>query len=1089
MKAHECTPSCRSRREHDHAVRKAISYQYLYDSAGRQYKTIYPDGTVSMNTYDVVSRVVKVTRHANIWTTNILTSSQYGYDAAGGQVTSTDALGNVTSNAFDLLGRVIKVTYSDGSFAETEYDLRDNVIKQIGPVPPGATQLQKDEATTSKSYDVLNRLVATVDPAGRATTYEYDADWPQQAARVRTDNGQIINEKKYDAFTGHLLTNIVNGVRTAYQYDNMGQVARVVFADGSYTENSYDGTRLISQRSRTGNVTTYSFDALGRVVSVTNPRGAVTGCFYDKVGNQTNIVDALTNMASYVYDNMNRVIQTVLPDGRVAMNTYDTLGRLTAKIGAGSIPAYYDYDAAGRMIALIDGMTNRTSFAYDAFGRLTRKTYADGTFYSYSYNVRGWLTNRLDAMSRNTLYSYNNVGQLTKVDYPTDTDVLYSYDNIGRTISRVDAAGTWTWTYDGESSRVLSENLSGLGNSTVTYAYDPTTFDLVKVALDTTNYTEYAWQAGRITDVTWRAGLDEQTVHYGYKSDSDLLEETVFSAANALTIGREYNSLDRLTRIYATNVAGVINSFSYTLDATGRRIERMDADNAETTWKYDSYDQLTNAVRSGSANGATDAAYRFSYAYDQVGNHLRENRGQLDLTGTHNNLNQLTHRTFGGKLDVVGSATTTNPPVSVKVDGALANIYEETNYLGGTRVQAGSNIISVVAYDAVSNRTETLRQVTMPPTNPEIFTYDLNGNMTGDGQRVFTWDEENRLVTIETSANALDSDRRRSEYTYDAQGRRVGRKDMSVWSNGAYLTTNTTYFVWDGWLWLAESDAAGTITAYHVYGLDLSQTLQKAGGIGGLLARAEGGTNYFYTYDGNGNVTDLLDANGATVAHYDYDPFGNMVSQAGTMASSSPIRFSTKCFETPWNLYYYGYRFYSPSLGIWKGRDPIAEKGGLNLYGFNLNDSISKVDALGKSCCCLNLIKGILPFTVEPMSDGGFFAYWEVLVHAITEGDPSQCKCSWRESGFGEGREIFPGSFQESKSFLGSGPWKYGCACGDRDTPGWAVAGSDVPVGVSWWLFRLKLIRTHTCVGTDHKIIEMTIDMHPTRIFTHETWY
>ena len=55
-----------------------------------------------MNTYDVVSRVVKVTRHANIWTTNILTSSQYGYDAAGGQVTSTDALGNVTSNALAL---------------------------------------------------------------------------------------------------------------------------------------------------------------------------------------------------------------------------------------------------------------------------------------------------------------------------------------------------------------------------------------------------------------------------------------------------------------------------------------------------------------------------------------------------------------------------------------------------------------------------------------------------------------------------------------------------------------------------------------------------------------------------------------------------------------------------------------------------------------------------------------------------------------------------------------------------------------------------------------------------------------------------
>jgi hypothetical protein len=46
-------------------------------------------------------------------------------------------------------------------------------------------------------------------------------------------------------------------------------------------------------------------------------------------------------------------------------------------------------------------------------------------------------------------------------------------------------------------------------------------------------------------------------------------------------------------------------------------------------------------------------------------------------------------------------------------------------------------------------------------------------------------------------------------------------------------------------------------------------------------------------------------------------------------------------------LYYYGYRYYSPSLGRWISRDPIEEKGGLNLYGFVNNDPVNKWDLWG----------------------------------------------------------------------------------------------------------------------------------------------
>jgi len=44
---------------------------------------------------------------------------------------------------------------------------------------------------------------------------------------------------------------------------------------------------------------------------------------------------------------------------------------------------------------------------------------------------------------------------------------------------------------------------------------------------------------------------------------------------------------------------------------------------------------------------------------------------------------------------------------------------------------------------------------------------------------------------------------------------------------------------------------------------------------------------------------------------------------------------------------YYGYRDYDPQTTRWTARDPIAEKGGLNLYGFVGNDGVNGVDLWG----------------------------------------------------------------------------------------------------------------------------------------------
>jgi uncharacterized protein RhaS with RHS repeats len=48
-------------------------------------------------------------------------------------------------------------------------------------------------------------------------------------------------------------------------------------------------------------------------------------------------------------------------------------------------------------------------------------------------------------------------------------------------------------------------------------------------------------------------------------------------------------------------------------------------------------------------------------------------------------------------------------------------------------------------------------------------------------------------------------------------------------------------------------------------------------------------------------------------------------------------------------MYYYGFRFYDPTLQRWLNRDPIFESGGINLYGFVGNNPMMFVDPFGEA--------------------------------------------------------------------------------------------------------------------------------------------
>jgi RHS repeat-associated protein len=91
----------------------------------------------------------------------------------------------------------------------------------------------------------------------------------------------------------------------------------------------------------------------------------------------------------------------------------------------------------------------------------------------------------------------------------------------------------------------------------------------------------------------------------------------------------------------------------------------------------------------------------------------------------------------------------------------------------------------------------------------------------------------------------------------------------------------------------------------------------------------------------------LINANQAVVGKAEYDPYGNFLSLSGSKAGVNPYWYSSKPIHWASGKYDFLYRWYVPQLDRWPNRDPIAERGGINLYSYVGNDSIRRIDPLG----------------------------------------------------------------------------------------------------------------------------------------------
>jgi RHS repeat-associated protein len=91
---------------------------------------------------------------------------------------------------------------------------------------------------------------------------------------------------------------------------------------------------------------------------------------------------------------------------------------------------------------------------------------------------------------------------------------------------------------------------------------------------------------------------------------------------------------------------------------------------------------------------------------------------------------------------------------------------------------------------------------------------------------------------------------------------------------------------------------------------------------GQLLAMKKGSATYFYHYNAHDDVIALTNAQGNIAARYQYDTWGKILSQSGSLADEKPYRYAGYQYDRETGLYYLIARYYHPTHGVFLSLDP-----------------------------------------------------------------------------------------------------------------------------------------------------------------------
>lgn len=712
---------------------------------------------------------------------------------------------------------------------------------------------------------------------------------------------------------------------------------------------------------------------------------------------------------------MGRPTDVLSADGATTHTRYLQTGLVQREYGTGVQPVEYAYDSAGRMktmttwrqfVAPDSGMNSGaavTRWLYDEVrGLLKQKLYDDADAGlrvgpEYEYTAGGRLQKRFWARKNGsdrieTVYAYDfqqtgsntrYAGDTVAVSYPNDPlgtpATGFGYDRMGRAQIVTRGGATVTYGYN-EAGSVETESNSGgpLDGWTRTITPD-SLFRRLRVEWTKTGATAIGQDYGYDAVGLWSSiqadgssGQAADRAEFDRQVSGSRISEIRHKEGTTLrmTTSRRYDRQQKLSSLASTHVSksAPVSSVAYEYNAVGQRNRKIEKDGSYWAYGYDDQDQLTSAKRSW-ADGSAVAGQQFEYAFDTIGNRTSSKSGgdasgqnlrQTTYPGGANLLNQHLGRVNPSSADVVGAAL---PSATVTVN-SLPTLRRGEYFRGEASISASSTPVSQTVSIASTTGGTTTGKLLWPSAS-ETPQFDADGNLVADSLWSYEWDAENRLIRVTSQGNVPTDFRKRIRFDYDWLGRRI-QKSVQVWDSNInnYSSAETvTRFVYDGQNLVGQLDGGGALQLSFTWGPDVADSRQGAGGVGGLLSvRSHTGSTtgvYYCTYDGSGNVVGLVArSSGDTAATYEYGPFGEVIRATGPMAALNPIRFSSKYTDDETGLVYYGYRFYSPTAGRWVSRDPSQESGGLNLYGFVLNDPVNRIDPDGLSPVSIILKQG-----------------------------------------------------------------------------------------------------------------------------------
>lgn len=958
-----------------------------YDGSNRLQTITAENGKVLTLSYDSSERVSSVVTPAGSFT--------YSYDGNGNLTTVTKPDTKTLTYHYEdtnFVNALTGITDEKGTRLETySYDSTGRAVstKFAGDVSSYSVAYNADGTTTTTNplgkqtiytFVTIQGQRKIVGVAGQASTncvaankaYTYDArgfmdsktDWKGNVTTYIRDSKGLVTSMTQDAYGSanrsitttydlvHRLPDIITetGKITTYDYDASGRVTSVSVTDSAtaqtrttsytYKADTVDGNgntvlgKLASvdgRRTDVSDITTYDYDGSYRLIKTTNALG-----HYSEV---------------LTFDGANRPLTTKNANGVQTTLTYDTLGRLSSSTRA-----------AGTSSAAL------TSYTYDANGNVLTITSPSSTVITFVYDNAQRLTGIEDDLGNTITYTLNVAGNITKEEYKdTGTTLKYTlsqtYDELARIIGSVDAnLDTTSIAYDVNSN--VTSVTDGNSNATA-YAFDGLD-RLVNQTDALSGVTSYA-----MNDLDQTTGVTDprsNTTSYSYNVFGDVIREvspdrgtidythdkagnvTQMDDARSIVTNYSYDVLNRVSSVSYPSDSTLDQSFTYDTASgcgysKGRLCSVGDAAGS-ASYVYDVLGRLTSATK---IRGAL--SFTTSYSYDAAG----------VLTGITLPSGRTVSYTLNGNGQVSG--------VSADISATSTSLASSVTYLpfgGITGFTYGNGV-------TLTNTHNSAYQLTSRAIGSMLndnYTYDNAGNITVKGADSYTLDALYRITGDASNSYSYDAignrlSRNGESYSYPSSSSRLSDIDsVSITTDaGGNITADTsrTYTI-DTAGHVKEVKISGSVVGTYIYDASNQRSQKTAGASVTYYVYGRGGLLYG-EYDGGGNmVREYVYLNGQPLAQVDSgevlsylhtDHLGtpryasntsgvqvwNWVSDAfgvgaPTGSATVNLRFAGQYWDAESDLHYNWNRYYDPETGRYISSDPIGLSGGLNTFGY-----------------------------------------------------------------------------------------------------------------------------------------------------------